>query len=519
MNHFIQGILKIVLIEAQVGLLLFDRLVPDDRYAKHRRNGFLLLAGLMLLAWSNFGGLRGGGGLIHSWEQFHFFLGAKYQKEVGWFDLYKAAVIADRETANALRGMATIRDIHTFELMPVEQALEDTPRVRAKFSDERWREFKEDWVRMLGRPGNWPGTLQDHGNSNSPAWSVIAHPIASVVPLSQAGQAFIGLLDMLLMAALWWLAFKTFGPRAACIGLFMWAVPPIVFDYLAGSFLRWDWLFALGMAACFMKKDRWATAGAFFGYAVATKLFPLFFGVALAARAAMVWRREGTFAVRYRRFLVGTVASGAIFVALAAAMFGPSAWSEYKDRIEVAQVEKFYAIQYSLKTVFLQAAASPASELFQQGLWPKKLKQALPEVDIKDYAAGFLVVRLLFTAAILVLLLRAGGDVEAFTLGPLLVFTWLTVNMYYWNMLGLTALGLALRSDRTGFSMLLGLHGLFAFFYLYQHTNAGFTEGFAVATLLALGILAAAGYELRALKGRWAELLGPAAAARPSKAG
>ena len=35
------------------------------------------------------------------------------------------------------------------------------------------------------------------------------------------------------------------------------------------------------------------------------------------------------------------------------------------------------------------------------------------------------------------------SDVEAFTLGPLLVFTWLTVNMYYWNMLGLLALGAA----------------------------------------------------------------------------
>jgi hypothetical protein len=494
--------------------LLIDRLLPPEKYPRHRRNAFIVLAGLMVLAWANVGGLRGGGGLIHEWEQFHFYLGAKYQKEVGWFDLYKAALVADRESANALVNLRTIREIRTFELISVDKAMEEAPRVRAKFSDARWAEFKDDWVKMLARPGNWAGTLQDHGNSNSPAWAVIAHPIASLTPLTKGGQTFIGLLDMLLMAAMWWFAYKTFGVRLASIGLFFFAVPPIVFDYLAGSFLRWDWLFALGLAACFMKRERWATAGALFGYALATKLFPLFFGLALAARAALLWRREGVFAVRYRRFLAGTVASGAFFVLAAAAMFGSfGVWAEYKDRIQVAQVEKFYAIQYSLKTVYLQAATTPASELLAEGLWPKRVKQNLPEVDIKDHATGFLLLRLLFTALVLVLILRA-GDIEAFTLGPLLVFVWLTVNMYYWNMLGLTALGLAMRAERTGFSMLLGLHAIFAFFYLYQHTNHGYSEGFAIACLLGLGILAAAGYELFALKGRWAEFFGPAAVSR-----
>ena len=36
---------------------------------------------------------------------------------------------------------------------------------------------------------------------------------------------------------------------------------------------------------------------------------------------------------------------------------------------------------------------------------------------------------------------RSPNDIQAFTLGPLLVFIWLIVNMYYWNMLGFLALG------------------------------------------------------------------------------
>jgi hypothetical protein len=106
------------------------------------------------------------------------------------------------------------------------------------------------------------------------------------------------------------------------------------------------------------------------------------------------------------------------------------------------------------------------------------------------------VARVLFTAFIAVLLRRA-TDLEAFLLGPLLVFTWLTVNMYYWNMLGLLAMGLAMRKHRPPFAMLIGLHGVFMVFYLYQHLRRGFSEGYAVAWMMAVGIIATAWYEWR----------------------
>ena len=81
------------------------------------------------------------------------------------------------------------------------------------------------------------------------------------------------------------------------------------------------------------------------------------------------------------------------------------------------------------------------------------------------------------------------------------MFTWLTVNMYYWNMLGLLALGLLLRSERPNqrpaFAMLLGLHVVFMVFYLYQHLNRGLTEGYAVAWMLAVLIIGAALTELK----------------------
>ncbi|MFZ5440873.1 MAG: hypothetical protein ACOZQL_12760 [Myxococcota bacterium] len=438
--------------------------------------------------------------LIHQWEQFHFLIGAKYQREIGWFNLYKAAILADRETTHALANLQLTRDLTTFDEVKVDVALQDAAAVRARFSDARWEEFKADWAAMSKLwQIDWSRIMADHGNSNSPAWAILAAPIAKLVPISARGQAFLGWLDMLLMLGLWLAVWQTFGHRVASVGLFIWATPPLVFDYLSGSFLRWDWLFAMGLAVCLLHQKRYAGAGGFFGYAIATKLFPIWFGVALAIRAAFEWRRTKQFSADYVKFLKGTVIAGALSVALSAAMFGPGAWKEYAERIQVAQVEKFYAIQYSLKTVYLQHAASPVQD-WGNTIFPGDLRQRMNDVNADDYRFGFLLARIAFTLLIAVMIRRA-TDVEAFTLGPLLVFTWLTVNMYYWNMLGLMALGLALRSERPNqrpaLGLLIGTHVIFMVFYLYQHLNRGLTEGYAVAWLLSALIIGTAVWERR----------------------
>jgi len=94
------------------------------------------------------------------------------------------------------------------------------------------------------------------------------------------------------------------------------------------------------------------------------------------------------------------------------------------------------------------------------------------------------------------------------------------VNMYYWNMLGFVALGLFLRKDRPPLGALLGLHAIFMFYYLYQHLNRGFSEGYAIAVCLAAWIATFAFFEWRAVKGRVGELIGltpPPAAPKPAK--
>ncbi|MFL5319766.1 MAG: glycosyltransferase family 87 protein [Myxococcaceae bacterium] len=501
MNYFIAGILKIVILEASAALAIIDRLVgteKDSKWSKERRNGWIAIAGLSLLAFFNFGNARGGGGMVHYWEQFHFYMGTKYLKEVNSFDLYKAALIADRETVNRVAGLQTIREIHTFEQIPVAQALSETPRIKAQFTPERWEAFKADWIEWTRMPVDWNGVLNDHGNSNSPAWAIIATPLANLLPLNHGSLVFIASLDMALLAAMLFMLYRTFGVRAASIFVVLWSCTPLLFDYLAGSFLRWDWIFALTLSACFLKQKRYALAGGFLGYAIGTKLFPLFFGVAFAVQALIETVRTKKLQRKYIRFAAGVFGTYAALALVSSVMFGPRIWVDYKDRIEVAQQEKFYGIQYSLRTVFLQVAESTPSELANGWFFPGEIKQARADVNLSDHRVSFFLVQLLFTALIFAMAART-DEVSAFTLGSLLVYVWLVVNMYYWEMLALTAVGFALRRDKLSIPGLIWLHFNFALLYFYQHTRHGYAEGYVVALFIAVGVVAIGGREAYSL--------------------
>lgn len=430
--------------------------------------------------------------LQHPWEQLHFYFGAKYQREIGSFNLYPALILADRESVRALDGVTEVRDTETFEMVPIATALKREPEIRARFSAARWQEFRADWATFARTfHEDWRRALGDHGNSNSPAWSLVANPLTHLVPISEPGVWTLAWLDVVLVFGLWLVVWQVFGNFPAAIGFSVAFAMPNTFDYLAGSLLRWDWLAATALAACALATNRYRTAGALWGYAVASKLFPLFFGFALVIWGVFAWRKSRTVDARLVRFFAAAAVTLIALVATAAIIFGAEAWPEYARRIHAAQLEKFYPSQYSLKTVFLQWAAGDWS-LIAQGPFPSTLAQSLDSVHLRDHRVGLLVAQFIFTVLIAQLVRRA-TLVEAFLLGPLFVFTWLTVNMYYWNMMGLLALGLVLRREAEPAArwLLYGIIASLCFFFVYQHTNRGFTQGFAVAEVWAALIIIA----------------------------
>jgi len=485
MSYFVAGILRIIILEASAALLVVARLVrADDARGQRRLDlAFKLIAVLALFSWTNYGALRGGGNLVHRWEQYHFFFGSKYLPEIGYFNLYKATILADRESAHAIGFVRTTRDLTTFDEIPVERALENAAEVRAAFSDARWAEFKRDWSTLAHDGANWTQVMDDHGNSGSPAWAIFAAPIARICGIGPGGQRLMGLVDPLLMIILFALFFRTFGTRPTSVALVIFSMMPFCFDYLAGSLLRWDWLFALGLCLVLWTRARPVAAGALLGYAVASKLFPLFFGVGFAFWAAWEFVRTKKIDPRIPRFVAGAVAALALSVAVSSAMFGPRVWRGYRERIAVAQHEHFYSNQYSFKTVFLQAAWSTPREFANNWMLPGEVKASRPEVDVTPWRFTFFFLQLALTALI-ALGLRHADPIEAIAVGPLLVYVWLVVNAYYWNMLMLPALAWIARKKGDRLVPLLGLHAILIWFYVYQHLSHGFAEGYFVGLLL-----------------------------------
>lgn len=484
MSYFVAGILRIIILEASAALLVIARVVRDDDARAQRRLdvAFKTLAVIALFSWTNWGALRGDGlRVVHRWEQFHFFFGSKYLPEIGYFNLYKAALLADRESTHMLGYVPRTRDLTNFEEVDVKVALADEKAVRAAFSDERWRDFVRDWTTLARSGGDWTRILVDHGNSGSPAWAIFAAPIARVCGIGPPGQVLMGLVDLVLVIVLFAFLATTFGTRPFCVAVVIFSMMPFCFDYLAGSLLRWDWLFALGMCMVLLQRQRYAGAGALLGYAIASKLFPIYFALALALHVGWTILRERRLDRRWLRFAAGAAAAIVLAVAISSAMFGGlKVWRGYRQRIEVARVEKFYGNQYSFRTVFLQVASSRPSEYLHDWLEPPLIKQALPDVDVKQFRFSFAFWQLLLTAVIAAAL-RYTDAIEALAVGPLLVYVWLVVNAYYWNMLALMALAWT-RARRT--LALVSLHAVLIWFYVYQHLNHGWAEGYVVGLLL-----------------------------------
>ena len=117
----------------------------SSRTYPFRTKAMIVLAVLFSFAvYHNFGTSRGGVGFVHYPDMFHYYLGTKYFKEVGYSDLYNAVIVADTEQGNELAGLPFYTDLRTYQNTLRGYALTDADRIRSLFSNERWTAFKDD---------------------------------------------------------------------------------------------------------------------------------------------------------------------------------------------------------------------------------------------------------------------------------------------------------------------------------------------------------------------------------------
>jgi hypothetical protein len=308
------------------GLVLSWRRRPE--WLRRTRSGLLagLALGTVLVWWFPY--QAGFGVWFHPWDAFHYYVGAKYFRELGYTRLYECAVTADVEAGyGTAAGGATIRNLETNRLESARPLLTDPDRCKRHFSEARWRDFSNDvaWFRRGMPLAMWLQIRTDHGYNAPPAWGLLGWPLTNAAPASTLQLWLLTLIDPLLVALMFGAAAWAFGWRTMCVALIFWGTNQTArWEWVGGSILRYDWLAASVGGICCLRRGRPALGGVLLAYATCLRVFPamLAAAVGLAALTRMARDRAWLPTRPQRRFAAGFVAAVAVLVAASSWMAG-----------------------------------------------------------------------------------------------------------------------------------------------------------------------------------------------------
>jgi hypothetical protein len=422
----------------------------------HPRRAKLILGVMVVFSFAVFHdlGTFAGGKFVHYGEMFHYYVGAKYFKEVGYYDLYNAVIAADTEQGNALAGLPFYVDLKTYEKTQRETALRDVDRVKALFSDERWAAFKAD-ISFFKKANGTPGlvsSLMDHGYNASPVSTFVLGILTNIVPVTQ--MRLLAVLDVLLVLAMIALVFRTFGfDVGALFGVYFFVNILSGHEYISGSLLRYDWLLYIVVAVCLLEKGRYASSAFFLTLSAMTRIFPavVFFGVAITivqkARAARTLDEQSV------RFILAAGGTALTLFLLPAVSLGSvlRPWEDFyaKTRLHESGV---YVNHIGLRAIVLFEPSHLSLERFVETYKSADVVRHWQDVKATEFKAKrpmVLLASLLVLVCVTAIVWRRSEGESVRVLWPfLLVYTTTYVSTYYYAFLCLFVLLLFRRSDR-----------------------------------------------------------------------
>jgi hypothetical protein len=280
----------------------------------------------------------------HRWDQFHYYIGAKYLPEIGYTRIYQCTAVAEAERFGpAAVVLRSIRDLRTEAIVPAATALADPASCKRHFSPARWAAFVDDvaWFRNDAPARSyWRNMQADHGFNGAPAWSIAGRALASLGPASARLQTGLALIDPVLLAIAFALIGWAFGVRVVWVALVVWGCQfPAKGAWTVGGFLRQDWFLALVASVCLARRERWTAAGLALATSAMIRLFPaVLLGVPMLV-AARRWVASRTIARSDRRFALGLALGAVAWFVTATADFGIPTWLDFRDHIVMHNAE------------------------------------------------------------------------------------------------------------------------------------------------------------------------------------
>lgn len=248
---------------------------------------------------------------FHRWDQYHYYMGAKYFDEIGYDGLYKCTAIAqddigrvevDVEGNGKKRWFDLRQEVRKHDkkirnlsgdnlLMKVDELLANPAQCTDRFTPERWEQYKHDvtfFATQCYLDSYWTDMQKDHGYNPPPVWTIAGkflgnlydgdsvHVFGRDIELHQRrfmqGLAVIDVLYLLgaFVAIYWAFGWRVFAVSAIVFGT--QASAP--FYWTGGALLRQDWFFFFILSACLARKKFWALSGAAMVYAGLLRVFP-----------------------------------------------------------------------------------------------------------------------------------------------------------------------------------------------------------------------------------------------------
>jgi hypothetical protein len=317
--------------------LFFERRGQPGRL-RRLRDALLALAGLVAaLAWwelfrfeieSPRPSLR----WVHFSDSFHYYMGPKYFRELGFTGLYECAASAEIELgAGAQVSRRVYRDLTTN--LPVEGRTLLRKSCRERFEPQRWETFVRDIDYFRQRVPRWWVTMQDWGYNATPAWTLGGALLAGSEPVTDARIGVVTLLDVPCLLVMWACVAWSFGWRTLCVALVFWGSSLWSgYGWTGGSILRQEWLAAAIIGLCLLHRRKHVAAGAAITYSALLTIFPAFLAVGIGLAALTnAWRaRRATLTREHQRLLLGALLALVLVLPVATERAGGTrAWLEF----------------------------------------------------------------------------------------------------------------------------------------------------------------------------------------------
>lgn len=222
----------------------------------------------------------------HRHEFYHYYLGSKYFKELGYQRLYECTMVA--EVDNGRRSSVERRQVRDLSVNLIKKTqdtyiLTEPEKCKKHFTPARWAAFRKDveWFQKNAPGTYWENMQKDHGYNPPPVWTMTGKFFGSFGPASDGYFKALASLDVMLQLACVLLMYWAFGWRVMMVATIFWGTNRAAdFYWTGGAFLRMDWIFFLVASVCCARKRKFVLAGGALMWSALLRVFPvvLFFG-------------------------------------------------------------------------------------------------------------------------------------------------------------------------------------------------------------------------------------------------